>query len=165
MKDFFHLSKWKLPIIENYWMIQYFSIFVKLIIFIINFIFVFHFKFHLSSFETGNLHQQLFNQLQKNPFETAVWLNHPFTNTTWKTSFAHHQAKEQEESYSLISQRCKQVNTRQDVQNFLKNLDQPNAISLSTTQALKPKTYTSPALGLVVDGQSVLSNVSVLNSI
>lgn len=102
---------------------------------------------------------------KKNQFKTAVWLNHPFTNTTWKTSFAHHQAKEQEESYSLISQRCKQVNTRQDVQNFLKNLDQPNAISLSTTQALKPKTYTSPALGLVVDGQSVLSNVSVLNSI
>lgn len=71
------------------------------------------------------------------------------------------QAKEQEEIYQLISQRCRQVNTRQDIQNFLKNLDQPNAISLSTINALKPKAYTSPALGLVVDGQSVLSNVSL----
>lgn len=71
------------------------------------------------------------------------------------------QAKEQEEIYQLISQRCRQVNTRQDVQNFLKNLDQPNAINVSTINALKPKAYASPALGLVVDGQSMLSNVSV----
>lgn len=72
-------------------------------------------------------------------------------------------AKEQEEIYQLISQRCRQVNVRQDVQNFLKNLDQPNAINVSTINALKPKAYASPALGLVVDGQSVLSNVSVVN--